>query len=298
MNEPSARLDALVQLMTSRIDESGDWRVSSEELIAALRVDPVPFWRAVHAARDRIGFAEAVDGFSQETCGDLVTVLERLHGPGAEQALTRAGLFLPYELGIDLMEELHRRIERFTAAHRIDDDELAAMIGFAGSVTGAIAIYLDEHVDLEALIDECGSSFAAARAMPAAGNRTAARCLRELVRRHMIEKRSLLAGLERRLRLAARRMGYRDPEPEGETAGAAGAAGAGCRVDEARAAWAARVMGLPDQSLAADALRRRYRELMKRYHPDVNPSGLERCKEINAAYAVLMSREEKGANAW
>jgi curved DNA-binding protein CbpA len=57
-------------------------------------------------------------------------------------------------------------------------------------------------------------------------------------------------------------------------------------------------MGLPDQPLAADALRRRYRELMKRYHPDVNPSGLERCKEINAAYAVLMSREEKGANAW
>lgn len=295
MNEPSARLDALVQLMSSRIDESGDWRVSSEELIAALQVDPVPFWRAVHAARDRIGFAEAVDGFSRETSGDLVTVLERLHGPGAEQALTKAGLFLPYELSIELMEELHSRIERFTAAHRIDDEGLAAMIGFAGSVTGAIAIYLDEHVDLEALLDECGSSFAAARAMPAAGNRTAARCLRELVRRHMIEKRSLLAGLERRLRLAARRMGYRDAEPDGETAGAAGS---GCQVEKVRAAWAARVMGLPDQPLAADALRRRYRLLMKRYHPDVNPSGLERCKEINAAYAVLMSREERGANAW
>jgi hypothetical protein len=295
MKEPSARLDALVQLMTARIDESGDWRVSSDELIAALQVDPVPFWRAVHAARDRIGFAEAVDGFSRETSGDLVTVLERLLGPGAEQALTRAGLFLPYELSIDLMEELHRRIERFTAAHRIGDDELAAMIGFTGSVTGAIAIYMDEHVDLEALIDECGSSFAAARAMPAAGNRTAARCLRELVRRHMIEKRSLLAGLERRLRLEARRMGYGEAEPEGETAGAAGS---GRRADEARAAWAARVMGLPDQPLAADALRRRYRELMKRYHPDVNPSGLERCKEINAAYAVLMSREERGAHAW
>jgi hypothetical protein len=295
MNEPSARLDALVQLMSSRIDERGNWRVSSEELIAALEVDPVPFWRAVHASRDRIGFTEAVDGFSQETAGDLVTVLERFHGPRAEQALTRAGLFLPCELSIDLMEELFSRVERFAAGHRIGEDELAAMIAFAGSVSGAIAIYLDEHVDLEALIDECGSSFAAARGMPAAGNRTAARCLRDLARRHLIEKRSLLAGLERRLRLAARRLGYRDAESESQTAGAVGSGG---RAGESRRAWATNVMGVPAQPLDAETLRRRYRELMKRYHPDINPSGLERCKEINAAYAVLMSREEKGDNGW
>ncbi len=293
MREPSAGLDAVVQLISSRIDEKGIWHVRSEELIAALEVDPVPFWRAVHASRDRIGFAEAIDGFSQESAGDLVTVLERFHGPQAEQALTRAGLFLPHELRIELMEELFSRVERSTSEHRIGEDELAAMIGFAGSVGGAIPIYLGEHADLDSLIDECAEAFAAARGMPSAGRVTAARCLGDFVRRHLIEKRSLFTGLERRLRLAAKRLGYPDAEAEDWTAGS----GPGERDAPARTGWALGVLGLSGAPLKIGALRRRYRELMKRFHPDVNPSGLERCKDINAAYALLLSQAEQEGRA-
>jgi hypothetical protein len=290
MREPSPSLDALVQLMSSRIDERGNWHVRSEELIAALEVDSVPFWRAVHASRDRIGFAEAVDGFSQDSAGDLVTVLERFYGPQAEQALIRAGLFLPHELRIELMEELYSLVERSTSEHRIGEDELAAMIGFAGSVGGAIPIYLGEHADLDALIDECAAAFAAARGMPSVGRVTAARCLGDFVRRHLIEKRTLFAGLERRLRHAARRLGYPDTEAEDWAAGS----GPGERAAPARTGWALGVLGLSGAPLRIGVLRRRYRELMKRFHPDVNPSGLERCKDINAAYALLLSQAEQG----
>ena len=53
-------------------------------------------------------------------------------------------------------------------------------------------------------------------------------------------------------------------------------------------------MGLPAGPVAFDELRRRYRELIMRYHPDVNPSGLERCKDITAAYSFLAARAEEG----
>ena len=69
-------LTALVKRLTELIDDTGAWNISSEEVLALLGVDPVLFWRSVHGVRDRIGFADAIDGWSQDTAGDLVTVLD------------------------------------------------------------------------------------------------------------------------------------------------------------------------------------------------------------------------------
>ncbi|MBK9037417.1 MAG: DnaJ domain-containing protein [Myxococcales bacterium] len=40
-------------------------------------------------------------------------------------------------------------------------------------------------------------------------------------------------------------------------------------------------------------IKRAYRDLARRYHPDLNPTGAERFKEINAAYAVLSDARER-----
>jgi DnaJ-class molecular chaperone len=45
---------------------------------------------------------------------------------------------------------------------------------------------------------------------------------------------------------------------------------------------------------AAAELRSRYRQLMMRHHPDADPAGLERCKDVNAAYALLISTSTSG----
>jgi len=50
------------------------------------------------------------------------------------------------------------------------------------------------------------------------------RWLRRIRSRHIIEKRSLLAGLEERLRLAAALLGYIDPEDRPRGRGAHGSA--------------------------------------------------------------------------
>ena len=46
--------------------------------------------------------------------------------------------------------------------------------------------------------------------------------------------------------------------------------------------------------LTREILRDRYRRLMKRFHPDLNPRGLEKSKEINTAYAVLSAELAAG----
>ena len=55
------------------------------------------------------------------------------------------------------------------------------------------------------------------------------------------------------------------------------------------------VLGL-DKSADADAIKRAYRQLAKKYHPDLNPGDAEaekNFKEVNEAYSILSDSEKK-----
>jgi len=52
------------------------------------------------------------------------------------------------------------------------------------------------------------------------------------------------------------------------------------------------VLGVPKDAEEAE-IKRVYRELARRFHPDLNPHGTERFKEINEAYAVLSDRDRR-----
>jgi hypothetical protein len=297
-------LENLARLLLSRMDDAGTWRITSDEAITALGVPPVEYWRALHSLRERVHFEDAVDGFTQDTAGELVTLAEQLAGPRAEPVMVGAGLFLPHPLRGELAAELLARAESFSAGHSVNEEELLAMLRFTGSVRRTLGLYLDEHTDLEAMIAESAAAFARSRGMASAGTATAARFLRELFSRHIMEKAALFSRLEQRLRQAARGLGFADPQEQepgsGEAAGQGARAGrsqgSGARRDRAGGllSWARGVLGLPAGPVGSKELRRRYRELIMRFHPDVNPSGLERCKDITAAYSVLAARAAEG----
>ena len=276
---------ALIERLSASVDKDGSWTISPEDVAGILGVEPVPFWRAVHETRDRIAFADAIDGWNADSVGDLVTVLERLLGAGPEEMMARAGLFVPHPRAIELTEELLFRARRLSAAHEVRSDELAAMIRYAGSVQGAIEIYFNEHVDLDSLVDGCAEFFRVLQGMPAVGRATARRYLQRMFARHVLVPRALLAGLEERLRLTAAQLGFIDPEDRARAEDASESAGP---PDSSRYAWAEKVMGIAGHAATPDDLRARYRTLMMRHHPDVDPAGLERCKDVNVAYSLLI----------
>lgn len=107
-----------------------------------------------------------------------------------------------------------------------------------------------------------------------------------MLKRHVLDRGGLLVGLAERLRLAAAQLGYVDPEDQ---PGAREQPSAGSQRRADRRAWAREVMGVDGMTCSAEDLRLLYRKLMMRYHPDVDPRGLERCKDVNAAYALLIS---------
>ncbi len=283
-------MTALIERLCELSDPDGCWSIPSDEVAKLLSVEPVRFWRAVHGVRDRISFSEAIDGWTQDTVGDLVTVLENLGRADAEKRLAQAGLFQSYELGVELLDEITFRARRLAAAHDIRWDELSAMLRHTGSARGAIRIYLDEHVDLDELLRAGAEWFQAVHGLPPRGRVTAQRFLRGMVERHVLDRTGLLVGLVERLQLAAAQLGYVDPEDqprERRDAGDGGGARAAARPD--RRTWARRVMGVDGRTYSPEDLRLAYRKLMMRHHPDVDPLGLEKCKDVNAAYAILIS---------
>jgi hypothetical protein len=288
-------LEALIAHLVDSCGDSGEWSISPEQAAALLGLDQVTLWRTVYGARDRVGFADAIDGWNQDTVGDLVTVLEGIYGPRVEEELTRAGLFLPWPMGIGLIEELLFRCRRYAAAHEVATDELESMLRHTGSVRKSVGIYLEAHVDIEPLVDECAESFRVMNGLPPAAAVTAAAWLRRMLDRHVLDRQNLVVGLQERLWIAAAQMGFIDPE-ERRRMDEAGDAGGGPRTgpdagarEPSRHAWARKVMGLSDGRFSAEALRSRYRELMMRYHPDADPAGLERCKDVNVAYSLLIA---------
>ena len=52
-------------------------------------------------------------------------------------------------------------------------------------------------------------------------------------------------------------------------------------------------MGLDRHPHSIEQLKTTYKRLMKRFHPDLNPAGLRRCQEVNAAYALLLGTLDK-----
>jgi hypothetical protein len=287
MNREEPGPESLAMRIAARIDGDGAWSLSSDEAIACLGVAPVDYWRAVHGLRDRVGMFDAVDGFTHDSVGDLVTIAESLFGPRAEQAMVRSGVFIPHPHRVDLLADLFSRAESFVSAHEIRDEELMAMTRFAGSFAGALRIYLDEYGDPSPLVAQAAEAFAASRGYGEPGRASAARFLRELFSRHVVDRRALFAGLERKLREAAVRLGFADQQEEDRRE----------NRPAGRLAWARGVFGLPTGPVGYAELRRRYRELIMRFHPDVNPAGLERCKDITAAYSLLAARTEKGVTS-
>ena len=265
--------------------EGRSWRLTPAHLQRILGLSPERYYQEIYGAQmaghPLIDLSLALQPFSQASAPSLLAVLEHLCGAGAEGALERAGVFLSHEQQAEILAEFLTAAAGAVRRHEFDDETFAAMLRTFGRFPEARRVYLDHFFDLDDLQERAARRYCAGRSftLPELALANAREVLRVFFARHVLRRRSIFGSLHEAFQRAAEertsrreRAGRQAPE----------------RPERSAAARARRAMGLGPEPLTTRGLRGRYKDLMKRYHPDVNPHGLARCQEITAAYATLV----------
>ncbi len=278
--------EALIRDLRAYAEADGAWSVTQDEL--SDRYDPVDLYRAVYATGH-----VSVDRFGPENAGDLLALLEELTGRDYGPEFREAGLFLSHDDRLDLTERFVRVVRRAVVLHVPEPETFRAMLREFRRFDRARFVYLSTFFDADRLVGQCADEYLELREA-AALRFTVESYLRRLLQRHIVDLEDLAPALLEILRTVARHEGMlprgrADAEFERENR----RPGAQRPHRAASRAEALRVLGFASEPTRTE-IRDRYRSLMRRYHPDVNPNGLERAKLINNAYAVLINASAAG----
>jgi len=292
-------LQPLIDHIVRSLDDSGRWSVTVDEIARLLSIDETALYGRLYRDALRQGSRVALTDqiYNPETAGELVALLEAAGpAPGAsfaEHELTRAGLFLPHSLRVELQERLIRQFVRDLVIHPPDIMTFDAMLRSSPRVENAVHLYMDEFFPLEASIREAAHTFAEDGGFSNVMASTAVIYLSSLFARHILDRETLLSPLVRLLLGRARDTGYiRSGAAQGEAKPSGGRASsyeAGTDEDTASELRSARnLFDLKSDEISLSSIRQKYKQLIRKFHPDINPAGLEMSKRINVSYALLL----------
>lgn len=291
--------------LSLRAEEDGRWHIRIEELAEYIGIPETELYSTAYRLGEKVTFSDAVDGFSDETVGELVTLLEELAendragterrdtpATDVEALFTDAGIFLPHDRRLELMANFLAVVQHEARTHEIDQDTFVAMLLHFKSFEQSFETYVDEYFDLDAAMEKTALFYRRTFELPPAAFYTALHYLELLFVRKILQLRSLFVSLRNELAELAHAAGFIGRGREryytyGDT-------GSGGRREEARdpggdaVRRALKTMQLRQDELSPSRLKQQYKRLMKRYHPDVNPDGLEMSKRITSSYSVLL----------
>jgi len=288
--------EALERLVTTigRSGGKGSWRISLDDLADTLGLDLVELYRTIDENPRGIRFGESIEGFDESRVGELITLLEALAYPGVEEMFFRAGLFVPLQAGSRLTEALLARYVRELRQHEVVWEQVSHGLQRGRSYREVARVYLAERLPMEPVSEEVVAGFLRAEGLPAQGRETLLRYIGTLRERHVLDYAVLGAPFYEEVYRYAVAEGYIKPREQEyywagrdeKRAGRSGNRGRGNSAGRSHS-WARSLLGV-SAGEGREAICRAYRKEMLRYHPDVNPSGAEIAKELNAAYATLL----------
>ena len=274
-------MESILATLEQRILETGNWTLSLNELETL--VDPVTLYRAVYELK-----LVGRDLYSLRSAGELVGLLEHSVASDAELQMRNAGLFLSHDDRIGLTERFVRHVRRAIVLHVPAPEMFRGMVGHFKRYDIAEQTYCDTYLNLVPISDACSIEHGEDRENSEVHQLTAKWYLGTLVDRRIVVLTDLGPALFDLLRSIGRQEGAL---PRIEAEGPETASDRGSGQESGRRAGALALLQLRSAHPSRSEIQSRYRSLMRQYHPDVNPDGLEMAKQINAAYAALLTSE-------
>ena len=302
-----ASLEPLLKEIEKQVDRGRSWQLPVDRIPDLLEMDHATFYQQVYSAANSgagtVDYSTLTRTFDQESVGELVDLVELFAGTRAEEALSDLGIFIPHPLRVELTSLLFETATKEARAHSVDEATFRAMLTTLGNYESARDTYFNEYFSRDALIETASKRFVRDRSFraPELARESAVEVLIRMFRSHIVELETLLVSVGLELFNIAVEAGYarsyeeaaaewqrahedRSGERERDDSGTNRSGG----EMEERVSWACRVLELRRENMGVSTIKRAYKRLMLRYHPDVNPRGLQKAKQINRAYSILL----------
>lgn len=283
-------MTAIIEEIRTQLQQRSTWELSTDRVRELLGKDHSEFYRRIYeetlSGNPLVDLSTATARFRQENVAELVNLIELFLGSQAEQSLERAGVFFSHGERFEILSLFLRIAGETAAEHEIDHRVFADMLYRLGNYHRARSAYLDEYFSIPQLVESAAEAHLSRREFefPETAAANVAELIEEHFNRHVFERETVLAPVCAKLFEIAVAEGF-EWRPEDDWARTE------CEAQD-REQWARRVMELDTRQPTRSRLKAAYKALMKRYHPDVNPSGLRMSQRINEAYTTLLASIE------
>lgn len=271
-------LDKLSDSILNELKVRGTWQFSRDDILELLGLEIQDVYvRIISSPDPLVDFKTST--YSQNDAGALISLLECLGFDEAPEHFWQAGLWLPYEVQVELQAQILDEIAIAKAKHKIEYDTYLSIFDSVSNFHRSLEIYLEEYFPIEEISAE--AILKLLKSLSVKNKNETEQLLRlmahELIRREIIPFRNLFSELFLTLKGFLISKG-RLESPRREKP----------KLNEAMMR-ARRLFGYSETHLIdGKELKQRYKNLMKQYHPDINPGGLEQAKDINRAYSMLL----------
>ncbi|EQA35004.1 DnaJ domain protein [Leptospira inadai serovar Lyme str. 10] len=284
--------DILFEIQSSSTD--CEWYISADKLIEILDIRREDYYKILYGLRADMAYSsKGAQGFRESRADILVLLLGKiLKIEGLEHEFAKAGVYFDdvylEELRIHLKEIVIAKLDK----HDLDKDLLLLLISSTKRFEDAFDSYFDDKFDLGRLVDNGIAEFLDRKSIPAdyGADVFLRKYFYQILNTKVFPLREFTA--EYRDRAYYEIFGrFRKDEQKKKKAKAHNRRSrvVNSYEEDEETRRHRDFLGLAEDYDSGD-LRKKYKELIKKYHPDVNKDGLEMTQRIVASYNYLVMK--------
>lgn len=285
--------DIIFEIQSSCTD--CEWFISADKIIEILQLRREEYFKILYSLRgESEHLSRGSNGFNQDQGDKLISFLEKvLKIEGLEQEFAKAGVYFDDiyldEFRIFLKEIVLSKLEK----HELDRDLLLLLISSTKKFEDAFDSYFDDKFDIMRLADNAIAEYLELKSF--SGDYGADIFFKNYFSEILNTKVFLLRQITSEYRDRAYyeifgKFRQEEREKTKKKKSSFGKKFQGGEYFEDRETQEHReFLGLSEEYSGAE-LRKRYKELIKKYHPDVNKDGLEMTQKIIASYNFLVMK--------
>lgn len=280
----STKIIQLVNLFDTNMNQSENWKIEIDEILKILEMKIQDYYQKMYKF-DNSQFVTSFDTIKVENFGHFLHFLDQCYYKKTIFLFHQQGIYLNMDDHIQLTEFFMDSINRLILKHQIDYETFQMMFKHLKTFNRAWECYQNEFFSLEDIKNTITSEYYDQNPKSKIKPYCLLPFLNQLISRKIINPRFFLEEINEKLFL------YLNPQQEKNQQQK------NYQQDQAQnhqqsALTILELNKMPDLM----QLKSQYKGLMKKYHPDINPNGLEKSKKINQAYQQILLTIEKGMN--